>query len=287
MISSNGSKKPRKLASAFGEKDFWCYRRWMVDHEGLAPKTVVDRLTIVKQVFKFAAREKLILLNPVAGASVPDAPSTVQPCFLPEQVGALMVTADAFMTVVIAILAFTGMRVGELRELRWSDILFEQGATGFIVVQRGGSGGTTKSRRIRRIPIHPQLRKVLQALPRNSERVVTAPPSAKYPAGGAPINDGTILKNLKALCRTCRFPDADSFKTHSLRHAFCSMCARNNISYKYALEWMGHANSEILDLYYRMFDDTAEMAMKTINYPVAGKTEAKSAGANGTSTEGK
>ena len=48
------------------------------------------------------------------------------------------------------------------------------------------------------------------------------------------------------------------------------MCARNHISYKYALEWMGRANSDILDLYYRMFDETAEIAMKTIAYPTPG-----------------
>ncbi len=248
MTLSNGSKKQStKLVSAFVEKDFWSFRKWMVEDQQLAPKTVVDRLTIVKQLFKFAAKEKLILVNPVAGASVPEAPAAVQPCFLPEQVGALMAAANPFMAVVIAILVFTGMRVGELRELRWSDVLFGQGATGFIVVQRGGSGGTTKSRRIRRVPIHPELRKVLEKLPCTFERVVTAPPCIKYRNGGAPINDRTILKHLKALCGKCKFPDPDSFKTHSLRHAFCSMCARNNVSYKYALEWMGHSNSEILD----------------------------------------
>ena len=269
MTSSTGSKKPpRKLASAFFEKHFWAFRNWMVQDEKLAPKTVVDRLTIVKQLFKFAAKERLILGNPVAGASVPDAPATMQPCFLPEQVGVLLTKANEFMKTVIAILAFTGMRIGELRELRWTDVLFDQGACGFIVVQRGGSGGTTKSRKVRRIPIHPELLRILKALPRQFDRVVTAPRCCRYPAGGAPINDRTILKQLKALCRTCKFPSPDSFKTHSLRHAFCSMCARNNISYKYALEWMGHSSSDILDLYYRMFDETAETAMKTIVFPV-------------------
>lgn len=268
MSSSNGLKKtPTKLASAFTERHFWEFRAQMVDDRRLAPKTVVDRLTIVKQLFKFATKSKFILVNPVDGASVPDAPATMQPCFLPEQVGTLLANASSFMNAVIAILAFTGMRVGELRELRWSDVLFDQGKTGFIVVQRGGSNGTTKSRKVRRIPIHPELRSILEKLPRSFDRVVTAPACAKYPEGGAAINDRTILKQLKALCRKCKFPSPDSFKTHSLRHAFCSMCARNNISYKYALEWMGHSSSDILDLYYRMFDETAEMAMKTIVYP--------------------
>lgn len=45
------------------------------------------------------------------------------------------------------------------------------------------------------------------------------------------------------------------------------MCARNNVSYKYALEWMGHRSSDILDLYYTMFDSDAHLAMATLVYP--------------------
>jgi hypothetical protein len=44
------------------------------------------------------------------------------------------------------------------------------------------------------------------------------------------------------------------------------MCARNNVAYKYALEWMGHKSSDILDLYYTQFDDVAEQAIRTIAY---------------------
>ena len=77
--------------------------------------------------------------------------------------------------------------------------------------------------------------------------------------------------SLKRLCRRCGFADPDQYKLHTFRHAFASMCARNNISYKYALEWMGHKSSEILDLYYKMFDDVAEQAIRTITYTTAGR----------------
>jgi hypothetical protein len=41
------------------------------------------------------------------------------------------------------------------------------------------------------------------------------------------------------------------------------------LSYRYALEWMGHRSSETLDLYYTLFDESAEAAMATIDYPSA------------------
>ena len=47
---------------------------------------------------------------------------------------------------------------------------------------------------------------------------------------------------------------------------FCPAKSRYNIIYKHAPEWMGHRSSDILDLYYTMFDNTAEAAIKTIEF---------------------
>lgn len=224
---------------------------------------------IVKQLFKYAAKERQLAVNPVAGAAVPEAPATVQPCFTPEQVAALLAKAGVAELPIFATLAYTGMRFGEIRDLRWSDIQFDQGAGGFIVIQRGGSGRTTKNKKIRRVPINPELRDILAALPRKFDRVFTSPISPRYPDGGCPLNERTLIQSLKDLCARCGFADPNQYKLHTFRHAFCSMCARNSVSYKYALSWMGHSNSDILDLYYTMFDQTAELAMKTIQYRMA------------------
>jgi hypothetical protein len=44
------------------------------------------------------------------------------------------------------------------------------------------------------------------------------------------------------------------------------MCARTNVAYRYALAWMGHSSSEILDLYFRQFDSAADQAIQSIDY---------------------
>lgn len=117
------------------------------------------------------------------------------------------------------------------------------------------------------MPIHQELRKVLNGLARQYDRVVTALPSNKYPNGGGPIDERRCLVTLKGLCKRCKFENPKQYKLHTFRHAFASMCARNNVSYKYALEWMGHRSSDILDLYYTMFDSDAHLAMATLVYP--------------------
>ena len=148
---------------------------------------------------------------------------------------------------------------------------------GFITVSRGGSTGKPKSRRTRRVPLHRELRKVLEQLPRTGERVFYSRASKKYPGGGQRVGESHLLKSLKRLCRRLGFDKPDQYKLHTFRHAFASMCARNNVAYKYALEWMGHRSSDVLDLYYSQFDDHAAEAIRTIRYATSRPADAPGA----------
>jgi len=258
-------KNGHRYASSLDDRSFWAFNRAMIAG-GLSEKTRYDRLIIVKQLMKWAHRARRTGTNPFGGISIQKPEATEQPCFTPQQVATLLDRADPRERVIFATMAYAGLRFGECRDLRWSAVLSDRGQHGFIAVRRGGSSGKTKSRRIRHIPIHSELRESLDTSPRTFERVFTARPSDKHPDGGGPIDERRLLRSLKRLCRRCEFANHDQYKLHTFRHAFASMCARNNISYKYALEWMGHKSSDILDLYYTMYDDTAEAAMATIDY---------------------
>lgn len=234
--------------------------------DGLSEKSRYDRLILVKQLTKWAHRARRIGTNPFEGISTQKPEAEVQPCFTPQQVATLLDRADPREGVIFATMAHAGLRFGECRDLYWSAVLLDRDQHGFISVRRGGSSGRTKSRRIRHIPLHRELRRLLDSSPRTYELVFTARPSGKHPDDGGPIDERRLLRSLKRLCRRCQFVNPDQYKLHTFRHAFASMCVRNNISYKYALEWMGHKSSDILDLYYTMYDDTAETAMATIDY---------------------
>ena len=209
----------------------------------------------------------LLTVNPIAKQKVKDAESSAQPC-LPEQVEKLLKDAcQDHEAVIFAVMAYLGLRFGEVRDLMWSDFNFDQGKFGWVNIQRGGSDDTTKGQTSRRIPVNEALRKALDTLPRGEGgRIFSQRASTHYPNGDRPLNERRLLMSLKRLCKRCKFDNPKQYKLHTFRHAFASMLAKSNVSYKYALEFMGHKDSKILDLYYKMFDKTAELAMASIRY---------------------
>ena len=252
-------------AVGFAATEFWRFSSWLTGQE-YQPKTVYSRLVLVKQVFKWAWENKLLPEYTLLTSKLTEPLQSEQPCFTPEQVALLLEHADPLEAAIYATLAYAGLRIGEVRALKWRDVLLDVGAHGILVIRRGGSRNAPKNKKIRRIPIHARLRQYLLQLPRTHEHVFTARPSTRYPQGGRPISERRLLVALKRLCKRVGLENPEQYKLHTFRHTFASMCARNNVSYKYALTWMGHSSSEILDVYYEMYDDVAETAMSTIQY---------------------
>jgi hypothetical protein len=59
----------RSSIVTFNESDFWSYNTWLTE-TGRSEKTRFDRVMLVKQAFKFAARMRLIPENLLSGISV-------------------------------------------------------------------------------------------------------------------------------------------------------------------------------------------------------------------------
>ena len=81
----------------------------------------------------------------------------------------------------------------------------------------------------------------------------------------------------------------DSYKLHSFRHHFASMCANHQVAYKKALAWLGHRSSDILDLYYHLNDAESQSAMASLagdTFPVLPSEEARATAAVPSGDEG-
>jgi len=242
-------------ADRFDERSFDAYRAWLIARrhkQGVpyADKSIHASLTFVKSVLKWGWRVNLLPRYALANVALPSARPRPQPCFTTEQVDAIIEATSGRERAAFTILAFSGMRVNELVQLEWEDVLFERGELGMLHIRRGGSAGTTKDKDDRFVPIHPRVRLVLEGLPRISERVLPG------------LRDRRLLARLKAVCRDLGF--GQHYKVHSFRHYFASTVANSSVPYRMALAWLGHSSSDILDHYYHLHDAESEAAMRSL-----------------------
>jgi len=242
-------------ADRFDEPAFQAYGAWLREQrhkQGVkyAKKTVLTSMTLCLQCFKWGWRNGLLPEHRLATARLPWGRPRSQPCFTCEQVTELLERTEGITHAAIALGAFAGLRVGEMVQLRWTDVRLDQGKLGVLHIQRGGSAGTTKNKESRFVPIHPRVREALDRLPESDTLVLPG------------LKDRTLLGQIKRMCRELGYDPR--LKTHSLRHAFASHIANSKVPYRMALAWMGHSSSEVLGFYYHLHDEDSESAMQQL-----------------------
>jgi len=246
-----------RRARTFCPDDLFAYRAYLAEQCRLSPKSIYNETIVIKQLFKWAARNGYLSRNLLEPIRFEKVKSPKQPCFTMEQVQLLISNAERWAVPMFAALAFTGIRIGELQQLQWEDVDFDHNV---IHVHRGGSGGRPKDKEDRFIPMHiRRLKPFLQTSPRTSELVFLMP-------DGKMVSPKKLRAYLKNLCRQCGFEKPWQYKLHTFRHFFASYCAQQNLSYKYVLEWMGHSSSDVLDMYFTMNNRHAQAAMNSMSF---------------------
>ena len=122
--------------------------------EKVKPKTVSEKLTIVRMIFRFAFEDETINRNPVDSIRLPEHEQpTIEP-FTVDEVNLLLNSVEGWYRNYLAFAFYTGMRVGEQLALKWSDIDMVKRK---IHVRRSISHGSETSPKtkgsIRQIPI--------------------------------------------------------------------------------------------------------------------------------------
>ena len=145
----------------------------------LSMKSMHNEAVMLKSLLKWAKQRKYIKENPLAEMKF-ERPK-LEPRGGPTQaeVERILKTACEPRLTQYAVLAFTGMRSGELQRLRVEDI----DLTGNWIHIVSREGAETKTGYSRKVPIHAKLKPFLEALPKTGPWLFTAPPSRKFPQG--------------------------------------------------------------------------------------------------------
>jgi len=186
--------------------------------------------TVLRAAVDSGALATMPMLPRVArqGRKLPDAPSDAE-------LSAMLASARGWLRAAIALAAFAGLRMGEVRALEVRDVDL---AGGRILVRRALSEDEVmppKSGHERVVPLAPELAEVLGPFLRDKLPTARVVLNAH---GGTPGRTH-VLEALKALQRREKLLER-SF--HALRHYFCSTLVRRGASLEAVRLLAGHSN---------------------------------------------
>lgn len=141
---------------------------------------------------------------------------------------AARVSKADYLTDWIRVALDTGMRAGEICNLRWGDVMVDR-----LTVQAANS----KSGRSRTIPLTPAAQTAIRRQPRRSVWVFTQP-------------DGSPLKDLRtALTNTCKRAGLDPITPHVLRHTCASWLVQRGVDLYLVKAMLGHSTITVTQRY--------------------------------------
>lgn len=229
---------------------------------GLGPRTVRWVHSVLKMTLDYAIDDgQLLSRNPAARTKFPPLRPTTHTYLTTAEVSALAEACGRQGDVVV-LLAYTGMRFGELVGLRVEDVELDARRIRVrrSITQVGGKlvEGNPKSAAGRRsIPLPQRL------LPILADRLDGRPPGA--PAITSPNGSLLGLENWK---RSTRWREAivainrPTMRVHDLRHTYASLARRSGADLRLLQKTMGHASITVTahvyaDLYDDELDDVA------------------------------
>lgn len=196
-------------------------------------------------------------------------------CYAPAEIRAILEHCVATSELVWLGLAHTGMRISELAGLRWSDIDLNAGVIRVADErssrrkQMAGTARTTKGKRSRSIPIHPCLRALFVSMVRSDDGFVF------HAARGGRLRPNNVLHQfvddvINVLKGQFPTPEGEigfeHGRIHSFRHFFCSQAFLGGASEGEVREWMGHADSKIVEHYGHLRAEEARRKMNQIDF---------------------
>lgn len=233
---------------------------------GHTERTVFNQSVVVKMFVAWCRSRRLIAADPLADYELKMPMPRRKPVPTLDEVRLVLDACKQPLLPRLAVLAFTGVRSGELRQLRNEDVDLE---TGWInIVSREET--PTKTGASRRIPVHSDLAELLQCVPATpGPWFFTAGASTRYPDGGHWINPKRLNESFQRVCRRVGLPTGSEsgFTVHSFRRFFKSHTINVGVPKPVVDRWVGHGSRRDLDaIYYELNDEESRKWMAHVSF---------------------
>ena len=166
----------------------------------------------------------------------------------------LLESASGLTKLFIALLLYTGMRKSEAMFLSWDDIDLEREE--ITIRAKPEQGFAPKSGKARTIPLHPELKAILEKIPRKAGKGEWVFCDDK----------GDRIKEFRKSFKTaCKKAGLEGISPHCLRHSFASLMIQSGADARTLSEILGHSSPTItLDIYSHCFDSYRRQAINRL-----------------------
>ena len=229
------------------------YRAWRTKAEA-EPATLYHECTLFKQLLNFAVRREMLGKSPLASAKLKK-PKHDEPAFTLEQVQSILSLSPEPWRSIFEVLAFAGLRIGELSWLTWEDIDL---TSGFLHV-RSKDGWQIKDSENRKIPLHARLQILFSQMPPATGWVFKGPPCPKFSKGGQQIAERRALNMLRKILEKAGI---DEGKLHTFRHFFVVHYLTQGVDPYTLAKWLGHSTLEMVMRYFWLLETDSKRAME-------------------------
>lgn len=236
-----------KLLSQITPKDIEEYKKKRLEtdfrNRKIQPGTVNRELQCLRHIFTIAEKfDKFEGKNPVKEVKLFKPREYVLRILKPKEIQKLIKVTKGYLRAIIIVAVHTGMRKGEILNLRWNDIDFVKG---YVLIREAKSG------HMRKVPISPVVKHTLKSLKKESEFVFQSDKT-----------DTRRRDFYRAWKATLERVGIEDFRFHDLRHTAASLMVANGIDLVTIKEILGHAD---IKMTMRYAHTTPEVKMKAVN----------------------
>lgn len=189
----------------------------------VSPASVTKELNCLKHLLNLCVEWEVVPTNHARGVKSPKAPAGRVRYLQPTELRAVLECSPAWLRPIAALLAFTGMRRGELLGLRWLDVDLK-GNRILLPQTKNGSGRT--------VWLNELALQVLDSI----DRTGTRPTDRVFPTSSQVNPENVSLSFL----RTCRRVGIADFRLHDLRHTAASWLRMQGADIGTVADLLGH-----------------------------------------------
>jgi integrase len=228
-------------------------------NKGIKPKGVQDKVTILKQIMNEAERREILIKNPLRHFKSPKVPERDFAYWSQEEISKFLLHIKNHPLCSFFITAlYTGMRKGEIAALKWDCVQWDQNLlTVRATLDRYGYRESTKSGRIRHVPINDFLKSVLRRL--YSERKDS---DFVFHYKGKCIDTNHAYRIFRALQEQAGISKV--IRMHDTRHTFASQYMMKELGNLFDVtQILGHVDSKTTQRYAHLSPN--HISKKTMN----------------------